>query len=88
MAVELRAARSLAPAHLAITAHETPGAAVTNARFASLHGLAVAPSPHRRRPFHFANRALVTSEHPQSAAGAAGFRLRLGGGRCAPAAFR
>src|SRR5579864_6896565 len=28
--------------------------AVTNARFASLHGLPVAPPP-RRRPFHFAN---------------------------------
>ena len=35
--------------------------AVTNARFASLHGLLVAPSPSRRRPFHSANRALVTS---------------------------
>ena len=34
---------------------------MTNARFASLHGLPVAPSPSRRRPFHFANRALVTS---------------------------
>lgn len=37
--------------------------AVTNARFASLHGLPVAPSPSRRRPFHFTNRALVTSLH-------------------------
>jgi hypothetical protein len=54
--------------------------AVTNARFAALHGLPVAPSPSRRRPLHSAKRALVTSEHPQSAAGAAGFRLRLGGG--------
>lgn len=36
-------------------------AAVTNARFAALHGLSVAPSPSRRRPFRFANRALVTS---------------------------
>jgi len=34
---------------------------VTNARFASLHGLPVAPSPSRRRPFRFSNRALVTS---------------------------
>jgi hypothetical protein len=32
--------------------------------------------------------AVVTSEHPQCAASAAGFRLRVGGGRCAPAAFR
>ena len=28
--------------------------AVTNARFASLHGLPVAPNPSRRRPFHSA----------------------------------
>jgi hypothetical protein len=62
--------------------------AVTNAQFAALHGLPVAPYPSRRRPFHSTNRALVTSEHPQIAAGAAGFRLRLGGGRCAPAAIR
>lgn len=34
---------------------------MTNARFASLHGLFVAPSPSRRRPFRFSNRALVTS---------------------------
>ena len=37
--------------------------AVTNARFASLHALPVAPSPSRRRPFRFSNRALVTSLH-------------------------
>lgn len=37
--------------------------AVTNARFASLHALPVAPSPSRRRPFRFSNRALVTSFH-------------------------
>ena len=54
--------------------------AVTNARFASLRGLPVAPSPSRRRPLHFANRALVTSLHEELAARAAGFRLRLGGG--------
>lgn len=36
---------------------------MTNARFASLHGLPVAPSPSRRRPFRFSNRALVTSFH-------------------------
>jgi hypothetical protein len=40
---------------------------VTNARFTALHGLAVAPPPSRRRPFHFTNRALVTSWHPHSA---------------------
>ena len=33
-------------------------------------------------------RALVTSGHSQTAASAAGFRLRLGGGRCAPATIR
>ncbi len=58
---------------------KVPGSAVTNARFASLHGLPVAPSPSRRRPFHYANRALVTSLHGE-AARAAAFRLRLGGG--------
>ena len=36
--------------------------------------------PSRPRPFRSANRALVTSEHWQNAARAAGFRLRLGGG--------
>lgn len=41
----------------------TRKSAVTNARFASLHGLPVAPSPSRRRPLHFTNRALVTSWH-------------------------
>jgi hypothetical protein len=61
---------------------------VTNALFASLHGLPVAPSPPRRHPFRFSNRALVPSEHPQSAAWAAGFHLRIGGGRFALAAIR
>jgi len=37
------------------------GTAVTNVRFASLHGLLVAPSPSRPCPFRFSNRALVTS---------------------------
>ena len=41
-----------------------------------------------QRAVCFANRALVTSWQSQDAAVAAGFRLRLGGGRCAPAAFR
>jgi hypothetical protein len=36
--------------------------AVTNARFVPLHGLPVAPSPSRPRPFHYAKRALVTSD--------------------------
>ena len=36
--------------------------------------------PSRPRPFHCANRALVTSGHSLDAATAAGFRLRLGGG--------
>lgn len=34
------------------------------------------------------NHALVTSEHLLDSAGAAGFRLRLGGGRFVPAAIR
>jgi len=63
MAVEFQAAPSLQPAHLAIAAHETPGAAVTNAWFASLHGLPVVPHSSRRRPFRFSNHALVTSLH-------------------------
>ena len=59
--------------------------AVTNARFASLHGLPVALSPSRRRPLRFTNRALVTSLHgagPQERRAsvcdsAAGVALRL-----------
>jgi len=45
-----------------------------------------------RTPLHFAapapppEHAPVTSWHPLYAAGAAGFRLRLGGGLCAPLA--
>jgi len=58
---------------------------VTNARFASLHGRPVAPSPSRRCPFHSANRALVTSgicNVPQTrrasvCGSAAGVALRL-----------
>ena len=46
-------------------------AVVTNARIATLR---------------FASRALVTSGNG-FAASAAGFRLRLGGGRCAPTPF-
>jgi len=53
----------------------------------ALHGLLVGPFSLSTAPFHSANRALVTREHSQSAASAAGFRL-LGGGRCAPAAIR
>ena len=62
--------------------------AVTNARFASLQGCRSALSPSRPRPFRFANRALVTSGICDVPLDAAGFRLRLGDGRCAPAAFR
>ena len=62
---------------------------MTNARFCYAPRVAGSSlSPSRPHPFHFANRAHVTSEQPQCAASAAGFRLRLGGGRCAPAAFR
>ena len=66
--------------------------AVTNARFASLHGLAAAPYPSRRRPFPFSNRALVTSLHgagPQErrasvCGSAAGVTLRLRFARRSP----
>ena len=59
---------------------------VTNTRFGCVPRVAgSAPSPSRPHPFHFANRALVTSKHQQCAASAAGFRLRLDGGRCASA---
>ncbi len=34
------------------------------------------PSPSRQRPFHYANRALVTSRSCSAAARAASFRLR------------
>lgn len=42
-------------------------------------GCRSALSPSRPRPFHSANRALVTSWHSPDAALAAGFRLRFGG---------
>jgi len=63
--------------------------AVTNARFASLHGLTVGPVS----PLDHARSASQTARssracQAQDAAVAAGFRLRLGGGRCAPASFR
>jgi len=53
---------------------------VTNALFASLHRLDGRPFALRPRLFRSAKNALVTSEHLQIAATAAGFRLRLGGG--------
>jgi hypothetical protein len=62
--------------------------AVTNALSTPLQGLPVGLSPSRPRLFRYAPSALVTSEHPQCAARAAGFRLWLGGGRYGPAAFR
>ena len=62
--------------------------ALTNARFAPLHRLEVGPLalPTPRIPL----RKSVRSSRAAlpSAAGAAGFRLRLGGGRCASAAIR
>ena len=54
--------------------------AVTNARFASLHGLPVALLPFDDARSTTQIRALVTSLHGAKAAGAAGFRLWLGGG--------
>jgi hypothetical protein len=53
---------------------------VTNARFASFHGLPAALLPFDDARSTSQIRALVTSGHPPSAAKAAGFRLRLGGG--------
>ena len=74
-----QATRVRAP-HFRFRENNNITAAVTSARFAPLHGLPVGPHPSRPRPFHSSNRALVTSEHRHSAAIAAGFRLRLGGG--------
>jgi len=54
--------------------------AVTNARFAALHGLAVAPYASRRRPFHSAKPRARHERQWCLAATSAGFRLRLGGG--------
>jgi hypothetical protein len=62
--------------------------AVTNARFASLRGLPVVPAPLSTTP---APLLKPRARHELAwcrAAGAVGFRLRLGGGRCAPAAIR
>jgi len=58
--------------------------AVTNARFASLHGLPVVRIPLNHARSSPQDRALVTSGLPPWARSAAGFRLRLGGGtfRC------
>jgi hypothetical protein len=60
--------------------------AVTNARFASLHGLPVVrmPPDDARSASQIArsSRACMVQD-----AGAAGFRLRPGGGRFAPALF-
>jgi len=53
---------------------------VTNARFAVLHELSVAPYPSRRRPFHSAKPRARHEQQWVLAATAAAFRLRLGGG--------
>lgn len=62
---------------------------VTNARFTSLHGLPVAllPCCPSTTPVPLRKSARSSRAAIALAAAAAGFRLRLGGGRCAPAAF-
>jgi len=66
-----------------------PSSAVTNALSAPTSRAAGRPlSPSRPHPFRYAASALVTSDNLPRAAVAAGFRLRLGDGRCAPAAIR
>lgn len=65
-----------------------PPHAVTNARFALLHGLPVGPVLPPTTPVPL--RKSVRSSRVgirRNTASAAGFRLRLGGGRCAPAAI-
>ena len=62
--------------------------AVTNARFTSLHGLSVAPFPPSTVPVPLRKPRARHELAWCRAAGAAGFRLRPGGGRCAPAAIR
>lgn len=62
--------------------------AVTNARCAALYGLPVVLLALRRRPFHYENPPARHELAFVRAAGALGFRLRLGGGRCAPAPDR
>jgi len=61
---------------------------VTNARFASLHGLTVGPFSLSTTPVSLRKPRARHELAWCRAAGAAGFRLRLGGGRCAPAAIR
>jgi len=63
-------------------------AAVTNARFASLHGLTVGPFSLSTTPVSLRKPRARHERKCYNAAKAAGFRLRLGGGRYAPAAFR
>jgi hypothetical protein len=62
--------------------------AVTNARFVSLHGLSVAPFPLSTTPVPLLKPRARHERNLHSAAGAAGFRLWLGGERCASAVFR
>jgi len=62
--------------------------AVTNARFASLHGLPVVPVPLSTTPVPLLKPRVRHELAWCRAAGAAGFRLRFGGGRFAPAAIR
>src|SRR5450759_6033377 len=58
--------------------------AVTNARFASLHGQHVVPVPLSTPPAPLLKPRARHELASCRAAGAAGFRLRPGGGRCAP----
>ena len=62
--------------------------AVTNAQFAAFHGLPVALSSSRRRPFHFANRTLVTSGIATVPQARRASVCGSAAGRFAPAAIR
>ncbi len=67
----------------------SPGyATVTNTRLASLHGLTVGPVSLSTTPVPFRKPRARHELARCRAAGVAGFRLRLSGGRCAPSAIR
>jgi hypothetical protein len=70
------------------TRRKTGRFAVTNARFATLHGLPVGPFPLSTTPVPLRkNRALVTSDIRSANRTSGGFRLRLGARRCASASL-
>ncbi len=62
--------------------------AVTNARFAPLHGLTVGPVPLSTMPAPLRKTRARHERHSQSAARGGGFRLRPGSACCAPTSFQ